>query len=122
MIIDYIGKKYTDDYTCWDFCREYLIDYENIDIGDRRPDNKSEWAKAFAEGFKKFKRIRKPVNNSIVIFRSKGVSHAGIVVIEYGRKKVLHLQRGSLSKIEPLSLLEKIFEDTKFYDCKPLHN
>lgn len=117
-LLDYYGKKWSPDFTCWDFIR--LIFFREFGVSlQPHPLAVSEEvhrALSIAETEKhkaEWELIPHPEKNCVALFtKSKTEFHVGFMV---NCSNIFHLHRNASSMVEPLREVSKRFESVTYY-------
>jgi hypothetical protein len=119
----FIGQPFDKETnTCWDFARTVILDARGVDIGDRKPVDRTQWAGAFAKGRRQFRQVDEPQHLGLALLRQKNVSHVAVTLNEYGSTRLLHVMDGHLSRCDCLSLYKRVFPEILFYDCQTIRH
>lgn len=116
-VTDYLFRRWTDRFRCWELVCEVYKDVFDITLADYP---QSVFAAVETNNFRDAQEASplwiardSPESGDVVVFSSPGRwVHVG-VVLDDGR--VLHLPRGASARVEKLAQLSSSYKSTKFY-------
>jgi hypothetical protein len=114
----YYGRKWTPEFTCWDFVRLIMLNEFNITLQPHSITVHNGVARALAiadaEREKpEWELIDAPELNCVALFSKRGVQfHVGFMLTN---SNIFHLRRNAASIVQPLSEVINQFETVAFY-------